>query len=179
MLLLVCAGLAATVPAFAQVSLELRAGGAVGNASPAVSGLGSEPGLALGVGAEVHAVGPVSVYAGYSRAGFGCERGFCAGQDVTFTSHGMAAGVRLHPGSVPWIRAGVLYHGLDTRSPAGSESGGAALGYEAGAGLTFALGRRLQVLPGVTYRRHDATSGDVDGHAALLSGEIGFRYRLR
>jgi hypothetical protein len=178
-LMLAGATLAAAVPATAQVALEVRGGGAVGNATPSGGGLGSEPQPVLGVGAEVGVRGPFSLYAGYSRAAFGCERGFCTGQGVTFTSHGLAAGVRLHPGDMAWLRAGVLYHDLQTRSDAGSEAGGASPGYEVGGGLTFRLSQRLRVLPGVMYRRHDASSGGVDGHAAVLSGEVAVQYRLR
>jgi hypothetical protein len=169
--------LCAAAPLAAQVSLEVRGGAAVGNASQALAGMDFSPRPAFGAGVSMPAVGPLSVYASYTRASFGCEAGFCVGRDVTFTSHGVSGGVRVQPlPRLPWLQAGVLYNGLSTRSNVENDSGEAGLGYEFGAGYAVPVTPQISIVPALTYRRHEATSGGVEGHAALVSGEIGVRY---
>jgi hypothetical protein len=173
------AALCVATPAAAQLALEVRGGGAVGNASQSLSGLDIAPRPTFGVGLSLKAPSPVSVYAAFNRAAFGCVEGLCRDRQVTFISQGVAAGARLEHGRLPFVQAGVLYHRLQTRADTGDDPGAAGLGYELGGGYAFPVGHRLEVLTSLAYRRHDARSGGVDGYAALVTGELGARYRLR
>jgi opacity protein-like surface antigen len=173
------AALTAAAPLAAQLSLEVRGGAAVGNASQSLSGLDMAPRPAFGAGFSLPVRGPATAYAAYTRSAFGCEEGFCIDRDVTFVSHGVSAGVRLEHGQLPYLQAGLLYHALDTRARTGGDSGEAGIGYELGVGYAVPLTPRIAVTPALTYRRHDAVSGGVDGYAALVTGEIGVRFRLR
>jgi hypothetical protein len=169
--------LALATPAAAQLSVEIRGGGAIGNHAPAAAGLETVAGLALSAAVEMSPVRFASLYAGYTRASFGCEEGFCTGRDVTFTSSGFGAGARLHLPRLPWVRAGVLYHALDTRADGGEHTADPGLGYELGAGATVPLSPRIRLLPGLVYRRHGTTTdgvGDTDT-TSLLSAEVGLQ----
>lgn len=170
--------LALSAPASAQFSVELRGGGAVGNHQPAAAGLETGIAPAFSAAAEVRVHSLVSLYAGYSRASFGCEEGFCTDRDVTFTSSGIGSGLRLDPSGLPWLRTGLVYHGLEVQSADGTEDWDPGIGYEIGSGLSFSPGRRIHLLPGVSYRRHLATADGVEATTSLLIAEIGVRISL-
>jgi opacity protein-like surface antigen len=166
-----------------RIHFELRAGVAVGEARVAASGRQWDPGAAWRIGASFAALPGLDLYAGYGRNGFGCSDGFCAGNDVTFASAGLDAGLRYQVG-MGWLRAGVIRHALhsdwNNAEGAGSSSSDAATGWEAGAGIAFALAPRLQLTPGIRYSTFraaltDATTRDAVG---VLTTDIGIRYRL-
>jgi hypothetical protein len=177
--LLAAAALLAARPAAAQLTLEARAGFSVGNDEAAASRLEPRPRPAVSLGAEYAATRTLSVYAGVSRAAFGCEEGFCTDRDVSFSSTGADAGLRLHLPHLPWLRAGVLYHTLSTTTRAGPDPGesssGQGFGYEVGAGVTIPLLRRVRLLPGLGYRTHSAASGD---QVSIVSAEMGIAFRM-
>ncbi|MEJ2503389.1 MAG: hypothetical protein P8177_08780 [Gemmatimonadota bacterium] len=168
------AALAAAGTAGAQaLTVELRAGAAIGNYSETEAGLETVPGLALAGQVEAAVSGSVAAYAAFTRATFGCEDGFCTGRDVTLTSQGLTAGVRWTPWWA-WARAGLAYQWLDLEAggedPTHADPG---LGFDLGVGLAFDLPGRVELRPGVTYRRHAANTEDGDGTAAVLAAEIG------
>lgn len=173
------AAAAMAVPAAAQrgIAVEVRGGAAAGNYAEAASDFEIAPQPSFGATVSYAATQLVSVYAGYSRSSFGCETGFCTGRDMTFTSQGIDAGVRLSLPVIasPWVRAGVVSHSLDAEG--GTEDGEAAsgFGFEAGGGVEMRLGRRLSVTPGVRYVRYG--SAGEDG-VAMLVGDVGLMIRM-
>jgi hypothetical protein len=179
LLLLAAPALLAARPAAAQLSIEARGGLSVGNDEAAASRLEPRPRPAVSLGAEYEATRLLSVYAGVSRAAFGCQEGFCTRRDISFASTGADAGLRLHLPRLPWLRAGLLYHTLTATTRAGPAAGeasaGRGFGYEVGAGGTIPLLPRVRLLPGLGYRTHSAASGD---HVSIVSAELGVAFRL-
>jgi hypothetical protein len=176
----VAAAVMAAAPAQAQLrvlGVEVRGGAAAGNYAAAASDFELLPQPSFGATLSYAVTELVGVYAGYSRNSFGCETGFCAGRDVSFTSQGVDAGVRLSLPVVagPWVSAGIVSHSLDSDSDGTLETSTSGLGFSAGAGVELRLGRRLSVTPGVRYVRYGA-AGD-DG-VAMLVGDVGLRIRM-
>lgn len=170
---------ALAAPARAQLpglALEVRGGASAGNHGGAASEFEVLPGAAWGAWVSYAPVERLSVYAGYGRASFGCETGFCGEGGVTFTSRGVDAGLRVSlpvlPAAGPWVSAGIVHRTLEADAGAGDD--GAGWGFSAGGGLELPLGRRLSVTPGVRYVRHGA--GDDD--AAMVVGDVGLRIRM-
>lgn len=171
-------------PAAAQrgVAVEVRGGAGIGNHAAAASRIGFDPGPSYGAAVSYGVTPTVGVYAGYSRTGFVCDTGFCADRGMTFTSHGVDAGVRvsLPLAASPWVRAGVASHtldyssGMDDVDPSSGEAA-SGLGVEVGAGLELRAGRTLALTPGIRYVRYGAA--DDDG-VALLVGDVGLRFRF-
>jgi hypothetical protein len=170
---------ASALPAGAQLALEVRGGGVVGNHAPAAAGLETVVGPAWAVALEQRVLPLASLYFGYSRSSFGCEQGFCTGREVTFTSQGLAAGARLHPRGLPWLRAGALYHGVDTRAEGASESRDAGPGFELATGFVIPLPGSASLLPGLAYRRHSSRGDDSSRPTSLLGAELALRVPLR
>ena len=168
-----------TVPAAAQaLTAELRAGGAVGNYSESGAGLELVPGPSFGAQVELEVVEDVSAYAAFNRSTFGCEEGFCTDLDVSMTSQGFTLGARWSPW-LAWVRAGLALEGLDVETEGeGTTSSDPGLGLDLGAGLSLDLGRRMELRPGVAYRRHAASDATGDGHVAVVTGELGFAVRF-
>ena len=179
------AGLLAAAPAAGQtgLALEVRGGASAGNYAAAASDFEVAPKPAFGATLSYAVTPMIGVYAGYSRSSFGCDTGFCTDRDMTFTSAGVDAGVRLAlplgPVS-PWVRAGVVSHSLgydgtmengETRQGDGDGS----VGFEAGGGVQINLGRRLAVTPGVRYVRYG--SAGEDG-VAMVVGDVGLVFRM-
>lgn len=180
----VAAAVALAGPAAGQrgLSLEVRGGAGVGNYAEAATDFQFAPRPAFGVSAAYAPTRVLEVYAGYSRTAFGCDMGFCSGRDMTFTSSGVDAGVRLSAPVIgrPWLRAGIVSHTLDYDSspPEGearSGQAGSGTGFDLGAGVEVRLGRMLAVTPGVRYLRYGAAGGDG---VAMLVGDVGLRIRM-
>lgn len=169
-------------PAAAQVTLVARGGLSIGNDEAAASRLEPRPRPAFSLGAEYAATRVLSAYAGFSRAAFGCEEGFCTDREVSFASSGADAGLRLHLPRLPWVRAGVLYHTLTTTTAAGPAPGefssGKGFGYEVGTGITIPLLRRARLLPGLSYRSHSAASAGSSDHVSIVGAELGIAFRM-
>lgn len=165
--LLLGLGLAAG-DAAAQLAVEVRGGAVIGNHLPAAAGMDAIPGPAFGAGLEWRAHPLASVYAAFSRAQFGCEDGFCSGRNVRFSTSGVGAGVRLHPGRLPWLRLGATLYGTEADADGAADRTDAALGFEAGTGLSVPLGRRFRLLPGVYLR-----SQPGDSRTTLVGVDLG------
>jgi hypothetical protein len=123
-----------------------------------------------------------AVYAGYGRASFGCEGGFCAQAPVTFAGSGFDAGVLLG-WRMLWLQAGVLGHALDAewQGPDGStrERASSRTGVTAAAGVDIPVAAGFSIAPGVRWARHGAAfppapSGDV----VHVMADVGLRYRI-
>jgi opacity protein-like surface antigen len=183
------ASAAAQTPApVSRWSLELRAGTAIGDYEPASSG--GDHATAFSWGASVgYAAWPrISLLAGYSRTGFGCEKGFCQGRNVGYTGAGADLGVEAHlwaHRSTPWLRVSGLLHRLHTSWDAQEDPASVSASSDAAAGLELAAGwlwhayGRFALNPGLrfgTYRARfpDAEAGRVN-HMAL---ELGLRMSL-
>ena len=181
----VAAAVLAASPAAAQrgLAVEIRGGASAGNFAEAATDFQFAPRASFGATVSYAPLERVAVYAGYSRSSFGCDMGFCSGRDITFTSQGVDAGVRVSlpvPVAGPWLRAGIVSHSLDYEgTPIGAQAAdgeaGSGLGFEAGGGLELRLGRRLAVTPGVRYVRYG--SGGDDG-VAMVVGDVGLRIRM-
>ena len=172
-----------SAPAAAQLSLELRGGAGAGSYQATGAGFQAIPGAAFRADAGYAFSPTLSVYAGYGRAGFGCEEGFCAGADPTFTSSGVDAGLRVGLPARFWARGGVVRHRLGVSATrAGSpyrDHSGSAIGLEAGLGYTLGMGRRLSLTPGIGYLRYTPRFADgTEDPVAVLTAEVGMRVSL-
>lgn len=167
--------LTALVPAAAsaqQLAVELRAGASVGNYTETAAGLELLPAPSFAVVLETGLTGSLSGYAGFTRSTFGCEEGFCADRDVSLTSQGLILGGRWD-GGLPWVRAGLAVQSLRLSAEAQAETSDPGVGWDLAAGVTLPVGRRLRLRPGLTYLRHEAATGQGDGHVAVLALEVG------
>jgi Outer membrane protein beta-barrel domain len=180
MLLALSAAAVLAAPAQAQLrglAVEVRGGASVGNYAVAASDFEVLPQPSFGASVSYAATERIAVYAGYSRSSFGCETGFCADRDVSFTSQGLDAGVRYSLPVIagPWVSAGIVRHSVDTDSDGTMSASASGFGFSAGAGVELGLGRRLSVTPGVRYVRY----GSSDDHGvAMLVGDVGLRIRM-
>ncbi|HEX2080799.1 MAG TPA: hypothetical protein VHG08_24045 [Longimicrobium sp.] len=163
----------AQVPAITPFSAEVRGGIAL----PADDFEDAADG---GVAGEVslgwQALPLVGFYAAYEWSRFDWSD---TGGDAT--DQGFAAGVRIALPTPfipidPWIRAGVVAHGLEAETL----SEDAKRGWEAGAGLSFPLGRRVTLTPGVIWTQYQHGSGNADGELLRvrhLRADVGLRLR--
>lgn len=154
-----------------QLAVELRGGAAVGNHIPASAGLETLPGPSFSGAVEFTAVPMLSVYVGYVRSAFGCEEGFCRGQDVTFTASGFSGGARIHLPGLPWARVGLVQQSVAAKTESASTDEGSSIGAELGLGGTVPISRQFSLLPGLTYRK----AGGAEG-TAVLAAEVGVRF---
>ena len=118
----------------------------------------AEPALGLGFEATILYDLPLclQLYAGWDWYHFGSEDDAV---DLDFEDTGYAAGLRWTPERFerflgPWLRAGVVYDHIEIENDEGDvvSDSDHVLGYEAGLGLTFPLGDRVTLTPGVRYR---------------------------
>lgn len=166
--------LLATAPAAGQLWLEGRAGAAVGNHRPAAAGLQTHPGLALSASAEYAFAPRLAAYAGYTRASFECRDGFCSGDPVTVTSHGLSAGLVVTPFGEIRVRGGLIRNAVDIGG-ADAEPG---FGFELGAGRAIDLPGRLELRPEIVLRRHGGTTGGIEDATAVLTASVGIAVRI-
>lgn len=169
-------------PAGAQLAVEVRGGAGAGSYEATGAGFQNAPRGAFAASASYAPLPALSVYAGYSRASFGCEEGFCRGVDPTFTTSGVGAGLRASLPLRLWARAGVVRHQLAVSSTPGgegfSDTSDPALGVEAGLGLALPLlGSRFSLTPGVGYLRYGA-SLDGGDRIAVVTADVGLRLSL-
>ena len=155
----------------AQLAVELRGGGTVGNHGPAASGLETIPGPSLSATSLARATSWLTVYGSLMRVGFGCEEGFCTGRSVDIRSTGWGGGLRLTPGAIPWVQAGILRLATDVDAEEANEVGSPELSVEAAAGLSFPAFGAIHVVPAVIYR------AGLDAHrrTTTVTGELGVR----
>lgn len=139
---------------------------------------------------KLHFTPLLAAYVGYSRAVFGA--GDDAGAiDGDVVDSGIGAGIhgsipRRLLGVSPWVRGGVVYHRADLK---GNFSGlsfsiesDRSLGFEAGAGFAFPLGRRLSITPGVSYTSYGAEfefqGQSFDEDLSYLTADVGLSARF-
>ena len=145
----------------------------------------------FGFGANVIAmVTPqIGVYAGWETFSFDVEEDE-PGVEADATDAGFRAGVTLsvpmaqYPTITPVLEAGVLYNSLTI----GASGEGAsidiesddALGFEAGAGVSFNVAERVSVVPMVRYRQHEVTFPDISDQSETVSYVVvGVALRVR
>lgn len=155
-----------------QVEMELRAGTAVGTYTETGAGLELVPGPSFGAVLEVWPRETLAAYLGFTRSSFGCEEGFCEPETVALTSQGLVLGGRWSSG-LPWLRAGLVVQALTVDATEHRERYGAGAGFEVGAGIDWPVGERFSIRPGVTFRRHQSSTGHEDHRVALLALELG------
>lgn len=177
LLVLLAVGVVAA-PASAQgVTVELRAGAAVGNYTETDAGLDIVPAPSFAAVAELRLTESVAGYAGLTRSAFGCEEALCANRDMSLASQGLVVGARYAPG-VLWARAGLVAQVLRISSDVRTETRDPGIGWDVGGGLDVPVGRGFRVRPGITYLRHGVPTADGDEHVALLAVEVGVAYGL-
>ena len=172
---------AASADAQSTWSLDVRAGPAF-----PVQDLGAAE-LETGFGLEgtiAYRFAPhLAAYGGWDYHTFGTEDGTDTDVDET----GYAFGLRFeHPfsgetGSGPALRlrAGGTYNHIEVENADGDSvaDSGHGLGWEAGAGVTFAIGESVRLSPGVRYRAlsRDLTIDEVttDVDLRYLAAEVG------
>lgn len=155
----------ASSEADAQTARRLSLEGRVGVTFPTgdLSDAGAGSGLALGADIMYTFTPVLTGYAGISRDAFSCDEdeGPC---DDDFTSGGFQAGLKFllarDGRALPWVRAGLLGHSLDSDG-LDSDLG---LGFEAGAGVDLDVSPRFAVVPALHYRSY---SPDFEGDADL------------
>ena len=177
--------LAMASPVEAQrYTVAVNGGAAIGNWTEASSGLETLPGPSFGAVLDARLLERVSGYGAFTRSSFGCEEGFCTGQDVTLISQGVVLGGRWSPevpwgGPGVWARAGLAVQWLQVqREGADTETTDAGVGFDVGLGADIGLGDRFVLRPGVAYRRHGASTTGGDEHVAVLTAELGLAVRL-
>ena len=171
--LAVAAGSAA--PAAAQdspLSIEGRTGVTIPMGD--LSDAGAEPGLIFGVDAFYVVGEVVSVYGGWGYHQFSCDD--CIA-DVT--AAGPRAGVKiLYPvpgAATPWFRTGLTFNSAEGLADVSSDR---AVGFEAGAGIDYALSPRLSVTPAVRYAFFDADFGAVEPTFSYLTLDLGLHFHF-
>ncbi|HEX8432637.1 MAG TPA: outer membrane beta-barrel protein, partial [Longimicrobium sp.] len=141
------ASLAAAPRAHAQIAVEVRGGAAIGAYQATTAGLQTVPGPAFGATLGYSVRPNLELFAGYSRATFGCNEGFCDTVEPTFTAAGAEAGARVELPARIWVRGALALQSLGVDSDASDATSDASIGVKVGAGLGFPLGRRVSVTP--------------------------------
>jgi hypothetical protein len=171
---------AAQVPGV--LGVEARVGAAIGAFEATGAGLEMVPGPAWGITVSWGPSERIGVYAGYSSVRFGCDSGFCRGENVSFLARGASLGARAQatlPGE-PWLRAGLLLHGFEQRwggmNGPGSETADAGTGLEAAAGITWRVAERVSLVPGLYIGFLPTRAADGVTDRAFFTGtELGVR----
>lgn len=170
--------LIATTPLLAQGhwSIDLRAGPAFATEDIADAdldtGFGFEGTLAYQF--LPHLAG----YAGWDWHSFGAADPV-AGADADVEETGYVAGLRFEhpfsgesgPGPAYWVRAGATYNHIELEDEEGEVTvdSGHGVGWEAGAGISFAVSDGLRLTPGVRYR---ALSCDIEIDDATIEVDL-------
>ncbi|MEX2581707.1 MAG: hypothetical protein WD766_00400 [Gemmatimonadota bacterium] len=150
------ADLAAQLPI--PLAIEARVGIAApqGEFSGTETSFGAEAGPTLGIGLRLDLVPQLGIFGGYQQTNFGCDR--CAGLllDDSAVLKGLEAGVQLSlplaaAGVIPWIRGSVMQQTLGFSGQGETLTSEAAIGYNAGAGLTARFAERFEISPGVRF----------------------------
>ncbi|HSJ15782.1 MAG TPA: outer membrane beta-barrel protein [Longimicrobiales bacterium] len=177
------AALAGLVPAATQAqeagrfSLDLRSGAVLPTADLGASAL--NPGMGLGLVANLQVMPHLNLYAGWDWARFTLEQDLGPFEDMDVT--GYSFGARFFApslGSVtPWLRAGGVYDHIELEGDDRDDrvSADHTLGWEAGVGAAVPLGGRWALLPGVSYRSFSPELDEIGGKAYVryLTIDIG------
>lgn len=165
-----------------QVAVELRAGGAAGAYESTGAGFQTLPRPAFALSASYSPLPQLAIYAGYARASFGCNQGFCRDVDPTFTTSGPRLGIEAaFPRYFLLGRLGLVRHSLVATSTvdgsARERSSDPAIGIEAGVSGLIPAAPRLSVTPGVSMIRYSAVMPEEPtAGVAIFTLDLGLRY---
>jgi opacity protein-like surface antigen len=172
-------------------SVEARAGAALPTGE-----FKDGAGTAWGVGGTVryHAMPMLGIYAGYDQFTFSVDEGDAefGDSDANFRDAAFRLGARFQvpfaglTGVSPWVEGGAV---LARTSLNASDQGVSlsfdsdrSLGFEAGAGLNFAVAPKVSLTPGVRFRSHEATfdfDGDEEtGTVSFVAIDLGVNIKL-
>jgi opacity protein-like surface antigen len=147
------------------------------------------------IGGTVHyRIAPIaSLYAGFEHAQFGVdEDSDFEDVDANITDQGFRLGARFDVPLAasmtrisPWVEGGATFNKTsinlsDDESSVGVDSD-RSVGFEVGAGLSFAVAPKVSITPGVRYRSHKAEFGGGEGEevdANYFSIDLGVHIRL-
>jgi hypothetical protein len=175
---------AAQVPGV--LGAEAWGGAAVGSFATTWAGLEMAPGPAWGAALSWGPSQTLGGYLAFASIGFGCDGGVCQDRQVSLTSRGVSVGARgqARMAGDPWLRAGLLLHRLEQQwtDSAGERRGattGTAAGAELTAGLSWRIGERVAVNPGLHFGWLPTRAPDgVTENAFFAALELGLRYRI-
>jgi hypothetical protein len=165
----------------AAPAVEIRGGTAVGSWNGAGGGMDLSPSLALSASGAVMLSPMFGVEAGYSRASFGCTRGFCAGNSTRFTSAGFTGGVRVVPLHGSWLRAGITFHTLEMPGADGAPlQSRRAPGVELAGGFVAMVRGAMELAPGIRYMTYSAhmPGEDAGDRVHHFTADVGLRVHI-
>jgi opacity protein-like surface antigen len=159
---------------------------------------GANTGWSAGGAVHYHVAPMVSIYGGFEHARFATDDDAdFEGVDTNITDQGFRLGARFSvplgslTGVGPWVEGGATLNrtSINLKDP---DSGTAlsfdsdrSVGFEVGAGLSFAVAPKVSITPGVRYRTHTAKFSDIDGEgdesevdANYFSIDLGVHVRL-
>lgn len=163
-------------------SLELRGGAAFPAADVGDTSL--QTGAGFEVSARYRVQPHLLAYIGWDWYRFAPESQ-PSGSDLDLGDTGYALGLQFqHPlarSTEGWFRAGAVYNHIEVED--GSDiiaDSGHELGWEAGAGVSFAIGRSFALTPGVRYRTFSAELDLGDGgrnvDLSYVTAEVGLAW---
>lgn len=158
----------------AQFQTELRTGLTVGSHSGSAAALDLAPAWSFDLVVRQQRWSRVALFGGYYRTAFGCEEGYCKGQDVTVVGNHGAVGAEWGSGG-PFLRLGVLFGATSAGSEGATPDLG--VGLLGAAGLIVGSGR-VRFMPGVSYRWMTASSELDSDRAIALALDVGIAVRL-
>ena len=179
-LLAALAALGIASRAEAQVTLEVRGGASMGAYEATSAGFQTVAGPAFGATVGYTFRPGFEAFAGYSREQFGCEEGFCAAIDPTFTRSGAEAGLRVELPARLWLRGALAGQTLAVSSGIANtdETSGGSLGVKLGGGIALPLGPRIAITPGIEYSRFTTDLDGGDDAVGVLTAGVGLRFRF-
>jgi len=170
--LLLSAGLATAANAQSPlpITLELRGSAAIPTGD---FNDGINTGWGIGGNVRYSFTPVVDVYGGFDHFSFSTDDDGDPGVDVGVDDNAFRAGLRANvplvgmTGISPWVEGGLVFARTSISASDGSSSisinSDWGVGFEAGAGLSFAVAPRISINPGVRYRTHKADfSGNDD-----------------
>lgn len=164
-------------------SIDVRAGAAFSTEDYGTVDLGTGFGFEAAV--RYRFMPHLGVYAGWSWYHFSPEDQLDLLGEVDVEETGYSAGLLFeHPLTstlTGWVRGGGVY--AHTELEVDGEDGGETdhgFGWEAGAGLGFALTPKLSLMPGVRYRSFEPDVADLDDDPTMsyVAAELGLSWRL-
>ncbi|HUE95258.1 MAG TPA: hypothetical protein VMN39_01275 [Longimicrobiaceae bacterium] len=175
--LLLVAVLVAAAPGAgrAQVGIEVRGGGAIGNHAPAAAGLETIPGPSVTASLFLAPAHWIALYGSYSRSSFGCEEGFCTDRDVLITTGSVIGGARLYLSPGIWLQGGIVNLTTVVSANDAEDRASPELGLEGGFGFRVRLAGPVALVPAFLYR----AGIEPAGRTTVVAGELGLQVRLR
>ncbi|HSU16486.1 outer membrane protein [Longimicrobium sp.] len=126
----------------------------------------------------------VAAYVGFDHFSFATDGEDNEGVDVGVDDNAFRGGVRANvplvgmTGISPWVEGGIVVAKTGINASDGSTSltinSDWGIGFEAGAGLSFAVAPRVSINPGVYYRQHKADFSDEDDTENPGSADVNY-----